>query len=142
MKKLLLFLLLVPLLSTAQDENTKVTVSIQARDCEFVGSFIAFTEEFEEMFDAMKTKFRVTSPPSGTTNVQIDTIPIKQWLALSAKLRKDPYAIGGIVLSRYDAALRAANNSFMTAQLNAMDAQDTDIFMGFRTLGRFRLRKQ
>jgi hypothetical protein len=143
MRKIIFILLFIPMFSTAQDnDNTKVTVTLQARDCEFIGSFIAFNESFEDMFDGMKLKFRVTSPPQNTTNVVIDTIPIGQWLALSAKLRTDPYAIGGSVWARYDAALRAANNTYMTGRLNTMDANDTDIFTGYRVLGRFRLRKQ
>lgn len=143
MKIALLFLLLLPLVIQAQDnDNTKVTVTLQARDCEFAGYFIAHVPEFEEMYDAMKAKFRVAVPPTGTANVVIDTIPIGQWVAISAKLRTDPYAIGGSVWARYDAALRAAGNTYMTGRLNEMDTGDTQIFTNYRTLGRFRLRRQ
>jgi hypothetical protein len=143
MKKILFALLLFSATVKAQDnEQTKVTVTIQARDCEFIGFYIAHAPEFEDLFDAMKVKFRVASPPSGTTNVQLDTIPIVQWLSVSAKLRTDPYAIGGLVFSRYDAALRAANNTYMTSRLDAMNTGDTEVFTTFRLSGRSRLRKQ
>lgn len=142
MKNILFALLLVTSNVIAQDENTKVTVTIQARDCEFLGYFISNAPEYEDLYDGMKVKFRVASPPLGTTNVQLDTIPIGQWLSVSTKLRIDPYAIGGSVYSRVDAALRAVGNSYLTARLNAMDAGDTEVFTSFRTLGRFRLRRQ
>ncbi len=143
MKKIIFILLLIPCIVFAQDNDaTKVTVTIQARDCEYIGSFISFNENYEDLFDAMKAKFRVASPPTGTTNVVLDTIPIGQWLGVSRQLRQDPYGIAGSVFSRYDVALRAANNIYMTGRLNTMDANDTDIFTGFRTLGRIRLRKQ
>lgn len=143
MKKIIFLLLFIPLLTKAQDnENTKVTVTIQARDCEYIGYFISFNENYEDLFDAMKAKFRIASPPSGTTNVTIDTIPIKQWLGVSGQLRTDPYAIGGSVLTRYETALRAANNTYMNGRLDAVAATDTDIFTGRRLFGRDRLRKQ
>lgn len=142
MKNILFALLLLTSSAIAQDENTKVTVTIQARDCEFIGFYIAHAPEFEDLFDAMKVKFRVASPPSGTTNVVLDTIPIGQWLSVSARLRTDPYAIGGLVFSRYDVALRAVGNSFMTARLDAMNTADTEVFTNFRLTGRARLRKQ
>jgi hypothetical protein len=142
MKNIIFLLLFLPILSEAQNDSAKVTVTIQARDCEFIGFYIAHAPEFEDLFDGMKVKFRVTTPPTGTTNVIVDTIPIGQWLSLSAKLRTDPYAIGGSVFSRYDAALRAANNSYMTARLDAMNTGDTEVFTNFRLAGRGRLRKQ
>lgn len=143
MKKILFALLLFSATATAQDnENTKVTVSIQARDCEFIGLYVANDPEFEELYDAMKAKFRIASPPSGTTAVAIDTIPIGQWLSISAKLRTAPYAIMGSVWARYDAALRASNNVYMTGRLNVMDAGDTEIFTNFRIAGRAKLRRQ
>jgi hypothetical protein len=94
------------------------------------------------LFDAMKVKFRIASPPTGTTNVTIDTIPIKQWLGVSSQLRTDPYSVGGSVLTRYEAALRAANNTYMNGRLDAVASTDTDIFTSRRLFGRDRLRKQ
>lgn len=143
MKKIIFLLLFIPLLSVAQDnDNTKVTVTIQARDCEYIGHIIAFNENYEDLFDAMKVKFRIASPPTGTTNVTIDTIPIKQWLGVSSQLRTDPYSVGGSVLTRYEAALRAANNTYMNGRLDAVASTDTDIFTSRRLFGRDRLRKQ
>lgn len=143
MKSILFALLLFATVVKAQDnEETKVTVILQARDCEFIGLYVAHAPEFEELFDAMKAKFRIASPPSGTTVVTIDTIPIGQWLNVSAKLRTASYAIIGSVWARYDAALRTASNTFMTAQLNAMDAADTEVFTNYRLVGRAKLRRQ
>lgn len=143
MKSILFALLLFATVVKAQDnEETKVTVILQARDCEFIGLYVAHAPEFEELFDAMKAKFRIASPPSGSTAVTIDTIPIGQWLNVSAKLRTSPYAIIGSVWARYDAALRTAGNTFMTARLNATDAADTEVFTNYRLVGRAKLRRQ
>lgn len=144
MKKLIILSLLIPVFASAQIDSSqlKITVTLQARDAEFIGFFIGHNIDYEDLFDGLKAKFRVASPPTGTTNVTVDTIPIAQWLSVSAKLRTDPYAIGGSVFSRIDAALRAVNHSYLTGRLNVMDATDTEVFTNFRLLGRFKLRRQ
>lgn len=142
MKNILLALLLISGSIKAQSDSAKITVTIQARDCEFIGSFVAFHPDFEDLFDAMKLKFRVANPPTGTANVVIDTIYTIQWVRVSERLRDDPYAIGGSVYSRVDVALRAISNSYLTGRLDALNARDTELFTNFRTLGRLKLRRQ
>lgn len=142
MKNILFALLLITLSAKAQSDSAKITVTIQARDCEYIGSFVAFHPDFEDLFDAMKLKFRVSSPPTGTTNVVIDTIYTIQWVRVSERLRDDPMAIGGAVFSRVDAALRAISNSYLTARLDALNNRDTELFTTNRTLGRLKLRRQ
>jgi hypothetical protein len=146
MKKIIipLFISLFSLSSFAQEsaDSAKISVTLQARDCEYLGFFVAHNMDYEDLFDAIKSKFRVTNAPSGTNSVVIDSIYIIQWLRVSQRLRDDPYAIGGNVYSRVDAALRALNNSHLTSRLNEMNDMDTEIFMGRRQLGRFKLRRQ
>jgi hypothetical protein len=144
MKNILTLLFLVPFIAFTQVDSAqlKVTVTLQARDAEYIGFFIGHNIDYEDLFDALKAKFRVTSPPAGTTNVTVDTIAIAQWLGVSAKLRTDPYAIGGSVFSRIDASLRAVNHAYLTGRLNVMDSEDAGVFTNFRLLGRFKLRKQ
>lgn len=142
MKNILFALLLISGSIKAQSDSAKITVTIQARDCEYMGSFIAFHPDYEDLFDAMKLKFRVANPPTGTTNVVIDTIYTIQWVRVSERLRDDPYAIGGNVYSRVDAALRAINNSYLTSRLDALNNRDTELFTNYRTLGRLKLRRQ
>lgn len=142
MKNIIAILLLIPLFSFPQSDSAKITVTIQARDCEYMGFFISHHEDYEDLFDAMKTKFRVANPPSGTNNVVIDTIYTIQWLRVSERLRADPHAIGGNVYSRVDAALRAINNVYLTSRLDEMNSRDVNIFTDYRLVGRFRLRRQ
>lgn len=145
MKKIITILLsLFSIDSFAQTDSSlmKVTVTIQARDCEYLGVYIAFNQDYEDLFDAMKAKFRVVNPPSGTTNVVVDTITIVQWLGVINQLQADPFAVGGSVFTRVDAALRAVNNEYLTRILNEKSVANTNIFMNMRVLGRNRLRKQ
>lgn len=142
MKNILFAFLLISSVLKAQDDNTKVTVTIQARDCEYIGHIIAFNENYEDLFDLTKVKWRTGNDPTGNANVVIDTIPIGQWLKIDAQLRADPIAVGASVLSRVEAALRAVNNTYMNGRLDALVAIDTEIYTSRRAFGRFRYRKQ
>jgi hypothetical protein len=141
MKKLLFFILLAPLLSHAQNDTTKVTTTIQARDWEYIGIYIAHNQTFEDLFDSVKVKFRVASPPTGTTNVAV-TATIGELLAVDQLLRRDPYAIGGSVWSRVNTALGVVNNSYMNTRLTAQQNDDTNLFMNNRSIGRSKLTRQ
>lgn len=143
MKKYFIALLfLIPAICFSQTMDTRVTVSIQARDCEFIAG-VVFDEpfEFDVIYYKIKTKFTVQNPPTGTTNVQIDTVTIRDWLSLAARLRRDPYAVGGGVVTRFETALRAAGNTFLNSELDEKAAADTNKFSETRDQGRIWLRR-
>ena len=139
MKYLIIVLVLIASKLNAQD-TVKISVTLQARDAEFIGYYISFNEQFENLFDSTKLFFRVPSPPTGTTTIKIDSIPIYQWLGVSLRLRNNPLAILGGVHSRVATALTNVNNSYLNSRLSAMDAEDTSDYMRIRVLGRFKLR--
>lgn len=145
MKKILIILLaFIPFLSYSQVDSTtvKVTASIRASDCEYVANAIQFNAGTEYLFDGMKAKFRVASPPSGNTLVQLDTIPIGDWLVLSKMLRRDAISQLSGTAGRINTALTNLNVPFLTNRLNDLDNDAQNIFQDARIAGRKILRKQ
>ena len=140
MKYLLLALTLIVLKASGQD-SVKISVTLQARDLEYIGYHVSFNERFESIFDSAKLFFRVPSPPSGTTAIKIDSIPIAQWLGVSLQLRYDPIAVLGNVHSRLVTALGNVNNTYLNSKLAELDTQDTAEYMRRRQAGRFKLRR-
>lgn len=147
MKKLIIILLVIsafaPRKASAQIDSAsvKVNVSIQARDAEYLASFTPFREEYEDLFDSMKSKFRVSTPPVNTTNIAVDSVSVLAWLKVMAHIRKDHIAIQAGVFSRIEAVLRAKNNAYLTRNLNEANASDTGTYTEARLFGRIRLRK-
>lgn len=141
--KTLIFFLLISLTGFSQVDSSKIkiTVSLQARDCEYLGSFVPFNENYEDIFDGIKAKFRVANSPTGNTVVQIDTVQIIQWINVSVKIRSDAIAILAGIHTRLDNALRAVNIDYLTNRLNVYATADTTTYTSNRNLGRFKLRR-
>lgn len=143
MKKILFILLLLPSLCHGQvDSSTiKITVTVQARDIEFFSGYTFGNPNYELLFDATKAKFRVTNPPTNTTNVTIDTVATGTWLSLLNDLRQDPIAVAANVFSRIETNVRAAGNTWLNNSLTSATAAQIAIAIGRRTDGRKRLRR-
>ena len=151
MKKLVTILLLSPLFTMAQPsafENdsamVKINVSIQARDAEYIGSFVTegfYRSDYDEIFDELKRKMRIENPPKGNNVLAIDSISVKTWLNLMEHIRKDYIAIQNGVYSRIEAILRATNNAYMVRLLNLSNTQATAEYIHRRRIGRFTIRK-
>ena len=143
MKKLITILLLSPLFGFAQIDSSavKINVSIQARDAEYIGSFIAYQQEYDLLFDALKSKMRIANPPINQTLVAIDSISVGTWLSVSNHIRKDYIANQGGVFTRLDAVLRAKNNAYLTRLLNDAKTFDIRQYKDRRKSGRFNIRR-
>lgn len=143
MKKLIAFVLLIPLISVSQPDSSKMRISftLQARDCEYIANYTMSENAYEELDSVMKVRFRISSPPSGTGNVQVDSIRVRDLRQLADRLRYDPMAFFGGVWVRFDTAIRAANNTWLNNRLNTDDSNVQTIFMNQRFNGRRRLRK-
>lgn len=145
MKKILpIILILISLNSFAQvdSSNIKITISVRANDLEYIGSFIFNSDQHEEAYDGIKSKFRVGSPPSGVTLVQVDTIPARIWLNIITVLKSDATAIKAGITGRVEVILRAAGQTFIVRQLNDGDATDVSTTQALRQFGRSKLRRQ
>lgn len=121
------------------DDSVKISVNIQARDVELITALTPYSEEFEQAYDAAKVKFRVQNPPTGNTNVAIDSVMVGTWLKIWTMLKRNPYAIGASADTRVDAVLRAKNNAWLTAKMDAVIADGTAHYNNLKALGRKRL---
>lgn len=143
MKNIIIILLLSPLFGFAQIDsaNVKINVSIQARDAEYLGSFISFKEEYDELFDALKLKMRLANPPINQSLVAIDSISVRTWLSMMQHIRTDYIAVQAGIFTRVDAVLRAKNNAYLTRLLNDANTFDQRQYVDRRRMGRYNIRK-
>lgn len=121
MKKIFLsFILLASIQSFAQGDSSRavVTVSVQARDLQYIANLTWQEPIFEDLDSVMKTKFRVSSPPTGTTNVSIPGVQVRAWWWILLKLSYDPVAIHTNIVSRLSAVLNAAGNGWLSYRIS------------------------
>lgn len=142
MKKLITALcLLITLGVKAQNDSAAVTIQWQARDIEYSGKYICDLPAFETMFDSLKLKFRVVTPPTGNTDVQVTAFAI-DWMNLYGSLNSDVIAVHNNVTSRLKTLLLAASQSNITAYINNSDFLNQEGQSNGRVYGRFRLKKK
>lgn len=144
MKNLLIILLAIsPFLGYSQTDSAalKISLSIQARNAEYIVSQISNKDEYEDLYDSAKAKFRVANPPLNNIVIDIDNVETHLWLSIMNIVRKDYLAIQAGIFIRMDAILRAKNNAFIIRKLNEMNSLDTKAYQEARTAGRNRLRR-
>jgi hypothetical protein len=112
---------------------------LQARDIEYIAQIIFNRDGYEEMWDNIKAKFRVEIPPSGATNVIVDTVELALWADLNNYLKGDAYA--KTTYNRLNIALSALGQSWLTARLNEQESYFNDRQNSLQIFGRQRLRK-
>lgn len=145
MKKILLipFLFLyLPSFCQSDSSSVKISVNVQARDCEYIATFTLFESRYEDIDSVMKARFRVTNPPSGATNVSIDSVKLRHWLALLERLRMDNVAVDQGIFNRIKASLIASANAWLVNKINRQDSTYQDMQAASREVGRRRLRKE
>jgi hypothetical protein len=141
MKKLFTILtFLVLAISVKAQDSVQVTLQWQARDIEYAAKYIADMPKYETLFDSVKPKFRVVTPPTGTTNVSVTSYTV-DWLNIYDQLNTDVYAVHNGVTQRLKALLLAANQPFITTFVNALDVINQDAQSNARVYGRFRLKR-
>lgn len=146
MKRLIYLLFLVPILSKAQNETSIISVTLQARDCEYIGYFTGNEERWQDIDSAMKSKFRPASnAPSGTTNVVLGGATARAWFDIAYRLVREAPAVNGnnTPFTRLDAALRAVGNTWLTNALNQDIIEwDAGGYTNNRSAGRKRLKRE
>jgi hypothetical protein len=128
-------------LKSFSQDSVKITISPQARDLEYISSFIFNDFEGQELFDSCKVKFRVVIPPTGNTSVSI-TAYTMDWYTTFLRLKNDPTALKANCTSRIEALLRAINQTYLNSKLDLLDIADTNTFQAMRQFGRDRLRRK
>lgn len=140
MKTLLTALTLLITFSSKAQDSTVVQINAQARDLEYIGSFIAGDYSLDNIHDTLKIKFRVPNPVTGTSTMSVGAYTI-DWVTLMTKLKNDPTAIKAGTTGRLETLLRAINQSYLTSRLDTLDINDTNTFITMRIVGRLRLRR-
>ena len=123
----------------AQD-SVRVTINVQARDCEYIGGFLFNDNTAEDLYDTLKAKFRVANPPTGNTTVSV-TGYTQDWLNVASRLNNDATAIKALCTRRVLDLLVAVNQAYLTGKLTALDTSDTITFQSHRQFGRSKLRR-
>lgn len=141
MKKILTTIAILFSLIASSQDSVKVTITPQARDCEFIGSFAFNNTKLEELYDSIKVKFRVANPPTGNTTVSITGYTI-DWVNLMELLKNNSVSLKSNTTSRVETLLRAVAQTYLTGKLDAFDTADGDLFSSFRQFGRSKIRRQ
>lgn len=140
MKKLLTIVAFLFTIKSYSQDSVVVVIHPQYRDMEFLGITISGDYFLENIYDSLKVKFRIPSPPTGTTTAPLGAYTV-DWVNLMTRLKNDPAAIKGGTAGRIEILLRGINQVFLTSRLDALDASDAAAFQAFRLAGRQRLRR-
>lgn len=140
MKKLLTLLFFIPVIVKAQDA-VPITISVQSRDWEYITGAYYFNDATENLYDSVKIKFRVQTPPANTTVVSVTGVT-SDFIYIMARLEGDHIALKAAAASRFEALLRAVGQTYLTARLDAYDTDDANNYSQVRQTGRFKLRRQ
>lgn len=101
-----------------------VTLSIKARLVQYLAPFVKHNDDtaFINLFDKWKVKFMVASPPSGTTQVSVDSIPIGVVAACYSKVLSAPQGSTSVGDDfKADVATLRAGNPSLDNLLDAID---------------------
>jgi len=141
MKKLLTTIaILISLSATAQD-STRITLSVGARDLEYIAAFIFNDDAVEDLYDTIKLKFRVQNPPTNLQAVSITAYTF-EWVIVYIQLNNDATALKTNCASRMEALLRAVNQPYLTGRINEIQAAYISTAIAHRQFGRAKLRRQ
>lgn len=145
MKKVIIAIFVLCSVKSFSQDSVKLTLSIQARDLEYVSAGILRAEIFETVWDSVKIKFRVQTPPAGNALVSVTGYTI-DFYNLYLGVKNDPVAKEANCAARFETALRASNQAYLIGLLNAVDSSATtaaqQAFQNVRQAGRSRLRRQ
>jgi hypothetical protein len=139
-----MFAMAQPFMFDNDSAKVKINVSIQARDAEYIGSFLSsgfYRADYDELFDQLKVKMRISNPPINQNSVAVDSIPIRTWLSIMQQIRMDYIAVQAGIFTRVDAILRAKNNDYLTRILNLANTRDTEAYINNRRQGRINIRR-
>lgn len=141
--KIILILLLLPSVCFSQSDSSrfKISITINARDCEYITLVMEKTNKFEALDSTLKNKFRVSSPPSGSTNVVVDSVEGRAWLDIMRSLSIDITALHANCFKRVSDAIRLTNSVWIVNRLDKDATQRDSDFDTRRAFGREYLRK-
>lgn len=131
MKKLTtVALLFISVQSFAQDTATVRNLPIQARLAKYLAPRMANIEidSLYTPFLNLRAKFRVPNPPTGTTNVTIDSIPTVELANLYRYTMSNSEGMGAGLLMRTQISTARAGNPYLNRLCTAVEAEPLQRF--------------
>lgn len=126
----------------ADSANSKPSVTLQARDIEYLLNFTGFEPKYDKMDSVFVAKLSVSSPPTGTTNVTCDSVKAKHWLSIFERMRFDALGVDQGIWNRLKAALNSTSFSWLTVRITRSDDAANEAQSEMRSNGRKRARKE
>lgn len=143
MKKFLtLFSILFCLSANAQTDST-VSITLQARDVEFLAPKITFNARFETLSDSIRAKFRRDTTLQGTSPVLLQNQNIQEIINLLYEVKYLSFMdIPISAQNRIISAIAAIVNTTVTAASTDADNRVNDVYAAMRKAGKKILLKQ
>lgn len=123
------------------DDSVEITLSIQARDVEYISGFIWNNEFYENLVDSIKHTYRKLVNPTATTPVVIKGYT-KDFIEVVKMLRNDVCAIKNNSDTRIVNLLNALNVPYINTKIQGFTDADNSQFQYGRSAGKWRLVKK
>lgn len=127
--------------STGIKDSVEITLSIQARDVEYISGFIWNNDFYENLVDSIKPAYRKLVNPTATTPVLVKGYT-KDFIEVLKMFRNDVYAIRNNAESRLTSSLSALNIPYINTQLQDFASADNIQFRYGKSAGKWRLVKK
>lgn len=127
--------------STGIKDSVEITLSIQARDVEYISGFIWNNEFYESLVDSIKPVYRKLVNPTPTTVVKV-TGYTKDFIEVVKMLRNDVCAIKNNADTRLISLLSALNIPYINTKITEFNNTDNSQFQYGKSAGKWRLVKK
>ena len=127
--------------STGIKDSVEITLSIQARDVEYISGFIWNNEFYENLVDSIKPAYRKLVNPTPTTEVKV-TGYTKDFIEVVKMLRNDVTAIKNNSDTRLIALLSALNVPYINSKIQGFTDADKSQFQYGKSAGKRKLNKK
>ncbi len=144
MKKVLFMIMIAfAIVANAQtvEDSTEITVSLQARDVEYIYAYIFANEQLGNLTDSIKPAYRKLVNPGVTTAVVVKGYT-KDFLEVLRIVRNDALAIKNKTAERVENVLLVLNVPYITSKITAFQDADNSQFVAARKYGKFKITRK
>ena len=127
--------------STGIKDSVEITLSIQARDVEYISGFIWNNDFYENLVDSIKPAYRKLVNPTPTTVIKV-TGYTKDFIEVVKMLRNDVCAIRNNADTRIINLLNALNVPYINTKIQGFTDADNSQFQYGKSAGKWRLVKK
>lgn len=127
--------------STGIKDSVEITLSIQARDVEYISGFIWNNDFYENLVDSIKPAYRKLVNPTPTTVVKV-TGYTKDFIEVVKMLRNDVCAIKNNSDTRLISLLSALNIPYINTKITEFNNADNSQFQYGKSAGKRKLNKK